>query len=196
MQEFFFKNVVGCHVFSDCSSQPGQINKLESLTSWCMGLCFVMAWALVLTCTHLLSPEMRWPEHTLAFGVGWLWARCSIWLTYSQTWFICMKNGSCRWSLPLRTSAGASDGTFVCTGAGWPCAAPCSLQCPWKQGLGLKVPAAAVYLQLKLCLGVCYWHLLWFVILCWEKWGKVMYTATLKWLAGEMGKENKQTNKN
>lgn len=61
----------------------------------------------------------------------------------------------------------------------------------WKQVLGLGVPTAAMFLQLKLGLDVCSCHLLWFVILCWQKWGKVMCAAALKWLAGEIGKKEK-----
>lgn len=74
-------------------------------------LCCLITWtwvlvSTVLTCPHLLWQPDFWRKYSLTFFQV---AMCSIRLIYSQKWFICLKNWSCRWSLPSCTSAGASE---------------------------------------------------------------------------------------
>lgn len=110
-RERFFKSAVRCCVFSDWSSHLRQINKRESHIWYMACLCCLITWTWVLvstllTCPHLLWQPDFWRKYNLTF---FRVAPCSIRLIYSQKWFICLKNWSCRWSLPSCTSAGASE---------------------------------------------------------------------------------------
>lgn len=110
-RERFFKSAVRCCVFSDWSSHLRQINKRESHIWYMACLCCMITWTWVLvstllTCPHLLWQPDFWRKYNLTF---FRVAPCSIRLIYSQKWFICLKNWSCRWSLPSCTSAGASE---------------------------------------------------------------------------------------
>lgn len=123
-----FESIVKCCGFSDWPSQLGWLNKQKYLTLGCMGSYHLIAWALVVL-TILISSS-AFSSNQIARAHFDIWGEVMLWLffiqpIYSQKWFIFTKNGSWRWSLPLHTSAGASEQELNSFGTGWPCAAPC-----------------------------------------------------------------------
>lgn len=116
----FFQNIVRYHRFGDWFSQLGQ-----SLPFWCMSSYYLIYWALVLTCLHLLSPEIRLPDHN--FGIWGGAVDCAP--ADLQPEMIHLYKECVLQRVPVIVyickCLGVNCGSFR---AGWPCAAPCSSQ--------------------------------------------------------------------